>query len=59
MVESKAQAKRRVRDAKIIELYKEYWREGTLRSVSLELIANKLKISISTAARVTSHLKID
>lgn len=59
MIESKAQVKRRVRDAKIIELYKSYWKEGTLRSVALELISNKLKISITTAARITAHLKIN
>lgn len=54
MIESKAQAKRRVRDAKILELYELYKiKEGSLRSVAIELIANELEVSISTVAVLT------
>lgn len=54
MIESKAQAKRRVRDAKILELYELYKiKEGSLRSVAIELIADELEVSISTVAVLT------
>ena len=54
MIESKTQAKRRVRDAKIVELYELYKnKEGALRTVAIEIIANELEVSASTVARLT------
>lgn len=54
MLESKSQAKRKVRDAKIKELYDLYKvKEGALRTVAIEIIANELEVSASTVARIT------
>lgn len=58
MIESKAQAKRRVRDAKIVELYELYkFKEGCLRTVAIEIISNELEVSASTVARITSSME--
>lgn len=60
MNESRTQAKRRVRDAKIVELYTQYkLKEGALRTVAIEIIANELDVSASTVARLTINLKED
>jgi DNA-directed RNA polymerase specialized sigma54-like protein len=57
MIESKTQAKRKVRDAKILELYQLYKvNEGSLRTVAIEIIANELEVSASTVARITKGL---
>jgi DNA-directed RNA polymerase specialized sigma54-like protein len=57
MIESKSQQKRKVRDAKILELYELYKvKEGSLRTVAIEIIANELEVSASTVARITKSI---
>lgn len=59
MIETKTQAKRRVRDAKIKELYTVYRiNGGALREVSAETIAKELKTSVSTVKRITKDMEV-
>jgi len=54
MLETKTEAKRRVRDAKIIDLYHIYRIDGKAkREVSSEKIAKECKTSVTTVKRVT------
>lgn len=58
MIETKTQAKRRVRDAKIKELYITYRiNGGALREVTAETIAKEVKTSVSTVKRITKPLE--
>lgn len=58
MIESKAQLKRKVRDAKIVKLYELYKvQEGAQRTVAIEVIASELEVSASTVARITKDIK--
>jgi hypothetical protein len=57
MIETKAQAKRRVRDAKIERLYKEYKIDGgSLKSAAVEEIAKECRSSITTVNRIVKQL---
>ena len=53
MIETKGQVKRRVRDAKRVELYKEYYEiQGSLKSAAVEKIAKEVKTSVTTVNRI-------
>ena len=53
MIETKAQVKRRVRDTKIVELYKLYFEiQGSLKSAAVEKIAKEVKTSVTTVNRI-------
>lgn len=54
MIESKYEARRKVRDAKILDLYNTYRiNGGAKREVTCERIAKEVKTSVTTAKRVT------
>lgn len=58
MIESKALAKRKVRDAKIFNLYQEYrCKNGSKREAASEAIAKECKCSVSTVKRVTNNME--
>jgi DNA invertase Pin-like site-specific DNA recombinase len=60
MIESKALAKRKVRDAKIFKLYQEYRCDsGSKREVASEAIARECKCSVSTVKRITKNLEFN
>lgn len=56
MIETIAQAKRRVRDAKIKTLYEKYHIEnGALKSAAIEKISRDLKVSVTTVNRIVKE----
>jgi len=59
MIETKAQAKRRVRDAKILDLYRTYKIEqGAMKSAAVEQIAKECKSSVTTVNRIVKTLAL-
>lgn len=60
MIESKALAKRKVRDAKIFKLYQEYRCDnGAKREVASEAIAKECRCSVSTVKRLTKDMEFN
>jgi len=58
MIESKSEAKRKVRDAKIRNLYLLYRIDGgAKREVTSERIAKECKTSVTTVKRVTKSVE--
>lgn len=58
MIQSKTQAKRKVRDAKIFELYQEHrCNNGSKRETTAEFIAKEVKCSVTTVKRVTKNME--
>ena len=58
MIETKTSAKRKVRDAKIFELYNIYrCQGGAKREITAETIARLVKCSVSTVKRITKNME--
>lgn len=60
MIETKTAAKRKVRDAKIFELYNTYrCQGGAKREVTAETIAKDVKCSVTTVKRITKNMEFN
>jgi DNA invertase Pin-like site-specific DNA recombinase len=58
MIETKTSAKRKVRDAKIFELYNKYrFQGGAKREITAETIAKETKCSVTTVKRITKNIE--
>ncbi len=57
MILSKTVARRKVRDAKILELYEQNRKDGGKREAVAEYVAQQCECSVTTVKRITTNLE--